>query len=133
MYFTIILTYRPIEAAFMFVNDEKVIGIKWLYNLAKELRSCDTDNHIKFIGQDEKKRVEVDVSIMLFEALKTNPLFIQKTENLRRVRSKTNGSSMHVLEAICFPISDFDNDFDDKETIKRYNDLTTAVKQQISL
>lgn len=96
-------------------NREDSIKGSWLYDLAKKYRPNDTDEYIKLIGLDNSKRIEIEVSVHLFNQLKTDPVFVMKAENLRRLRtSKYEGSKFDniLLEYLVFPISDFDNDLD---------------------
>lgn len=84
----------------------------WLYNLAKKIFPSNTDSHISLIGLDEDKRIEISVSLALFERIRGEPEFMLKAENLRRLRSYP-AEGMTVLETLCQQkLADFDNDLD---------------------
>lgn len=100
-------------------NRENNTSIKgsWLYELAKKYVPYETDKQISLIGLDNLKRIEIMISVNLFEQLKNDRVFIMKAENLRRLRTikkdKTKGT--HVLEYLCYPtLKEFDNDLDSK-------------------
>jgi len=110
----LIMSYASTEQSSYNRENNTLIKGYWLYDLAKKYMPNNTDNHISLIGFDSKKRIEIMISIFLFFELKRDPVFIMNAENLRRLRTVTIDPTKptHVLEVLCFPISNFDNDLD---------------------
>ncbi len=114
----LIMSYGLAEQSLYNRENNTSIKGSWLYDLAKKYVPTDTDKHISLVGLDSIKRIEVMVSIYLFNELKNDPVFIMKAENLRRLRTEKIDKSKHrqLIEYLCYPISHFDNDLDAKET-----------------
>jgi len=110
----LIITYSLSEQSLYNRENNTSIKGSWLYDLAKKYYATDTDKYISLFGFDNLKRIEIMISVCLFDQLKIDPVFIMKAENLRRVRTiKLNPSKMtDILEYLCYPISQFDNDLD---------------------
>ena len=117
----IILTFNLNERCLYPANPDQPIRA-WLYDLAKELVPVGTEQHIKYLGQDDKKRIEIQVSIILFLRLKGHDTFISHAANLRRIRSAIIPGSTWILEVLALPgIANFDNDMDDPAVQADYN------------
>jgi hypothetical protein len=56
----------------------------WLISLINDKYKGNT---ILFLGRDAKKRVEIEISIGLFADIQHDPMFIMKSEKLRRLRT----------------------------------------------
>ena len=101
-------------------NRENNTSIKgsWLYELAKKYVPYETDKQISLVGLDKLKRIEIMISVNLFEQMKNDRVFILKAENLRRLRTvkKDQSKGTCILEYLCYPtLQTFDNDLDEKE------------------
>lgn len=102
----VILSYTP-ESATKIVkgHPEQIDPFGWLAALSKRYGSF-----IEYEGRDEKKRVEVSMSVSLFSCIKNDPLFIMEAEHLRRIRTE---GQPNILEFLAGPrINYIDNDLD---------------------
>ena len=107
----LIMTYGLAEQSLYNRENNTSIEGSWLWGLAKKYMPNNTENHISLVGLDEKKRIEIMISVSLFEQLKYDTLFILKAENLRRLRTTKNTQT--ILEHLCYPLlKEFDNDLD---------------------
>ncbi len=108
---TIILTYGLAEQSLYNRENNTSIKGSWLYELAKKYAPNKTEEKISLIGLDTFKRIEIRVSVSLFEQLKNDPVFILRAENLRRIRS--DNMPITLLEYLINPrMRKFDNDLD---------------------
>lgn len=108
----LIMTYSLDEHSLYNRDNNTSIKGSWLYNLAKKIFPLNTDSHISLIGLDKDKRIEISISLALFERMRGEPEFMQKAENLRRLRSYVQ-EGMTVLETLCQQrLTTFDNDLD---------------------
>lgn len=117
----LIMTYSPKERSLYNRENNTSIRGSWLYDLAKKYMPHDTDKHISLVGLDKLKRIEVMVSIVLFDQLKRDASFIMNAVNLRRLRTIKiePHKGRHLIEYLCFPISEFDNDLDAEEFLEK--------------
>lgn len=111
----LVMTYSLKENSLYNRENNTSIRGSWLYELAKKYMPTQTDNHISLIGLDESKRIEIMISVYLFEEIKSDPVFIMRAENLRRLRTikKKEEVGTNILEILCYPtLRNFDNDLD---------------------
>mgnify|MGYP003480381073 CR=1 FL=1 len=78
----------------------------WLMMLIEKKYNGET---IKYLGRDNIGRVEIEMNVMLFKKLQNDPLFIMKSENLRRLRT----SRLSILDYLMTrEVNLIDNDLD---------------------
>lgn len=111
----LVMSYSLAEKSLYNRKNNTSIEGSWLYELAKKYVPYETDKQISLIGFDSLKRVEIMISVNLFEQLKNDSVFIMHAENLRRLRTikKDTNKSKDILEYLCYPtLMSFDNDLD---------------------
>lgn len=108
----VILSYNTLESLQLldYNQIEKTEKLKpncWLCTLIKEKYE---NKNVVFLGRDDKKRAEIQMSMELFNSLRSDPLFLLKSENLRRLRTIRKNSILDFLSTQGFNI--IDNDLD---------------------
>lgn len=79
-----------------------------------------TDGSAKYLGRDEKGRIEIAISIKVFLEIKDNPVFAGLCVNLSRLR-RTN---MDLITFLCYPwIYRIDNELTKEQKEKIINNL----------
>jgi hypothetical protein len=98
----LIITFDPHYLLLRVQDGKETIAGSWFSNLAESL-----GGNVEFIGQDERKRIEVYISFELFEKLKNERSFLSSAHSMRRIRT----TPRDVLGKLVYSqYGEFDND-----------------------
>jgi hypothetical protein len=107
----VILSYHPSCACeLIYCKDGKELlkPNNWLSQLIGNIRN---NGNVVFLGRDDKKRVEIQITLDCFTDIQHTPMFIMKAEKLRRLRTVRKD----FLEFLITPnVNIIDNDLDSK-------------------
>lgn len=98
----LIISFDPQYLLLRIQDGKETIKGSWFSNLAESLGGS-----VDFVGQDDKKRIEVYVSFELFERLKNEKSLLSSAQSMRRIRT----TPRDVLGRLIYSrYADFDND-----------------------
>lgn len=98
----LIISFDPQYLLLRIEDGKETIKGSWFSNLAESLGGS-----VDFVGQDDKKRIEVYVSFELFEQLKNEKCLLSSAHSMRRIRT----TPMDILGKLIYSqYSEFDND-----------------------